>query len=297
MPSESFETISDKDRARIASEFIVHAPPGEFNEVFNDVRVLVNNDQLLRDGCAQAFRQYDKDQFTPVKTESGQKPSLVTQFNELDNGRFFDQRHKKIFSFDHLRKECFDVQSFDDMGIRVKVEPHRSAVQAAIDSYTADHYKDGVSIVVSDVDPASGQIKLIVCIECHLFQPKNFCNGKWCSQWSLTFSPEDKTTEILGLIKVRVHYYEEGNIQLISSKDVKRKVSNLVRSDVNSFAKEVAKIIEEEESIYQVAVSGNYQTMSDTTFKALRRQLPVTRTKIDWSKQSYGKIGLDLTQQ
>lgn len=59
------ELVSDSDKGKIAAQLVQEAPPGEFNEVWNDVRVLLNDDALMS-GCSQAAAQYHKDQLLPV---------------------------------------------------------------------------------------------------------------------------------------------------------------------------------------------------------------------------------------
>ncbi|VDD89253.1 unnamed protein product [Enterobius vermicularis] len=285
MATEEAQVI-EVDKVRIVSNFLKHAPPGEFNEVFNDVRMLLNNDSLLKEGCATAFAEYNKEQFVPVKLEGVEKQSLITNFNELAEGRFFDPRSKNSFKYDHLRKEATDMRL--EEALEDDNDSWRKAMQEEADKYINSHYLDtGIAAVFVN----NGIITL--CIESHRFQPKNFWNGRWRSQYVLPVGEgKSGSQDLKGTIKAQVHYYEDGNVQLVSTKEVNVKVQ--VSADPAQTAKEIFKVILEEESAYQNAVQENYQQMSATTFKALRRQLPVTGAKFDWNNTHAYRIVMDL---
>jgi len=288
------EPLADEDKIKIASNFIYHAPPGEFKEVINDVRCLLNNDNLLREHAPSVFSQYSKDQLTPVTLNHNgtEHQVLITEFNDLGNGRFYDPKSQLSFKYDHVRKEASQFQQHPPPNN--EIENWRSALDETWTIYCKEHYKNGISSVFANVD--DGLLTLSACIEDHQFQPNNYCNGRWRSVWSLTFNPKELNNayDLEGCVKVQVHYYEDGNVQLVTSKEIKESVEVI---DSKQLANEFVNVVEQAENTYQTAITENYQTMSETTFKALRRPLPLTRNKIDWQNIKNYRIGNELKNQ
>jgi capping protein alpha len=85
-----------------------------------------------------------------------------------------------------------------------------------------------------------------------------------------------------------VHYYEDGNVRLLTSKDVSVSVGG------GAGAGEVVKQIALAERRYQEDLNKAFASLSEGAFKALRRQLPVTRQKVEWEKISGYRLGQDI---
>lgn len=100
-------------------------------------------------------------------------------------------------------------------------------------------------------------------------------NGRWRSLYILT--PSSSSSSIVGSIKVDVHYYEDGNVRLLTTKPVSLSVSS---STATSIVREIAVA----EKKYQENLNKGFTSLSEGAFKGLRRQLPVTRQKVEWDK-------------
>lgn len=85
-----------------------------------------------------------------------------------------------------------------------------------------------------------------------------------------------------------MHYYEDGNVRLLTNKPITGSASSGTGAGV---VKEIAAA----EKKYQEELNRGFTSLSEGAFKGLRRQLPVTRQKIEWDKVASYRVGQDIS--
>lgn len=136
-----------------------------------------------------------------------------------------------------------------------------------------------------------------------LFLPVNTRrNGRWRSEWKIPVGKSGNLA-LSGRIRVQVHYYEEGNVQLQTDTSKKTTAAaasvfhytdhlNLINiQDPATTAVNAVKAIVKVEQAFHQALDTSYTTMGETSFKALRRALPITHQKINWNLIRGYKMG------
>lgn len=302
-----------EDKVKIAAEFLKDSPPGEFHEVLNDVRNLIRDDVKLQAGIKHICREHNTSQFivANLDEEDNSQKALVIEHAEMDDhdhpitsnsSYFYHPATKRVFKFDHLRQIASQISAFESHpSYSGDKEPIRCGLQSAFSAYIKDHYQEGVDGTYYCLNERRrlNTDKIVLAAASNKFSPSNFWNGRWRTQWIVDLV--DKKLE--GDLKVQVHYYEDGNVQLNTHKaipaiDIKKIFPGSLEDDksISEFASAVIEIVKDAESKYQLALNESYGRLSDETFKTLRRMLPVTRSKVEWDKIAGYKIGKTLNQ-
>ncbi|EGC36153.1 hypothetical protein DICPUDRAFT_97675 [Dictyostelium purpureum] len=277
---------SKEELVQIATNFLLNAPPCEFMEVVSDVRALLPNESLLNATAADTFREYNTTQMISVSTSKGQ--TLITKEGEVSANEYLDPKNKQVVSFDHIKQAVTGERSASGE-IEQDIESIRSAFEEEAVKYCNEFYPNGVCAVYGN--KVSEGTRITICISAALYNPNNYYSGRWRSTWVCTIAGSNVTSN--GKIQINVHYYEDGNVQLNT---ITQKSCTSAAGDAKSTAVNALKAIGKVELNLHSSIDTSYSTMGDTTFKALRRALPINRSKINWQKVRGFKVGAELNQ-
>ncbi|KAF4443634.1 transketolase [Fusarium acutatum] len=269
--------VPDVANLETVSAFVEGAPPGELADVIADIKSLtLETSPDIISSLGPAFEKYNEEQFVTVKLPGSSQPVIISSHNSLGDGRYYDVESSSSFAFDHTTQKASAVQSHVLEGAQADLV---KSTLKSIGPYVDEHFANAAH----GVYPIESDSKIAIVIVGNKYSPNNFWNGRWRSLYIL--DPSSGALE--GSLKVDVHYYEDGNVRLLTNKPVSSTISS-----VNGAS--IVREISTTERKYQEELNKGFVSLSEGAFKGLRRQLPVTRQKIEWDRVTSYRLGQDI---
>lgn len=281
-------------RPELIEELIKDAPPEQIKEVLKDVKILAGDDEEVTRVATDTIRAYDLKHFTEAKYEMDGKERkfLLSSHGEVgsDSGLYYDPSTKACVKYDHLAQSSAGL--VEDKGEDVKrlqggeeAEAQRKALEARLgEAYIKENYPFGVCTVYSTASSSGGgggAREFAVCISSTVYKPRSYWSGRWTSEW-IVAEGGGQSFALKGKCDVATHYYENGNVQFKSNRSFpETKVKP--GSDPAASAEAVVAAIAEAELRYQEDLQESLRDFAESTFKKLRRQLPLTQLKFPWA--------------
>jgi len=274
-------STSPEDKLKISSHFILSSPNGEVDDVIADVKTLVGSSSLLTDSVVEKLlRQYNMDNYVFGALDTG-KNLLCSKIGLVDGNKYSDPSTGKCYNFDHINRTWTEEKSSETDPSSTKNATMREAIDKAVQKYMDNFYVNPKEYAAAVYDTGDGNIVILLCAK--RVNLGNFWTGGWKSTHTISLTG-GKKGKLSTHVNANVHYFEEGNVQLNTDYDEE---FDLKVDDADTAAKEVIEIVTKVENKFQKNLEEMYLNMHTQTFKAMRRFLPITKTKMDWNPNAH----------
>jgi len=264
-----------EDKVTAAGQFLIQAPLGEYKEVREAVSELLNDDDLFKQAC-DVLPIHLETKCAPLTTEKSPGYILLTEAAKLAPGVYACPRAGSAYSIDYTKLEVVETRELtEEENAQIGLEDGlRIALEKATGVYIEEHHdKYGKYAVTKSGD------EYHISVHANRARSDNFTSGTWLVKGVL--KPVDDNYSLSLENVVSVHYYEDGNVQMNSATKDEFKIS---KGDEDKIAEESLGALNKFVVNYHSKISDYYMKMQDSTFKLLRRQLPITKSKIYWDK-------------
>jgi len=274
--AEEYADATPEQKINIATYFIMSSPTGEVNDVVKDVIALVNDPAVLTDErISVILREYNTQNMVHATSPDGSEV-LVTAHGQVDDNLYLDPGTGKVLKFDH-RKQVFTGETDQRQVLTPEVDAQRQAIHAQLKAYCDSSYRDGKAVYgVYGTDDG----RITVCISARNIKLSSYWTGGIRATYQLDVS-KPGSVDMTCAVKMNVHYFEDGNVQLHT--DLNRTLKVNITPDAVATAKSVVSTLDKFESEFHSHLEELYVTMHTTTFKAMRRFLPISGTPMNWN--------------
>lgn len=238
-------------------KFIDEAPPGELQEVFKDVKVLLDGNEARIEELRPSFVRHNEAQLATLRIPGQPRDSLLAE--ELRRGEgYVDALLGKQFTVDHVTMLVSNVEDLPE---------EEGEEGEELGEYVKEYYPGQAAYTLLREGDT-----LRIFIVGNRYSPRNFWSGRWRSKW------EVQGQTLRGRIQVDVHYYEDGNVRMQDEHEVEMPITSSAVAAIHTA-----------EHAYQDRLVTSLLSLNDS-FKRLRRQLPITRQRINWDNLQQNRL-------
>jgi len=279
---------TDEQLQKIARHFLYVTPHGEAADIVKDLKKVVKKGLVSDDWVKNAMSEYNKKRFEIVEGDASKV--ICCPQAEVQQDVYLHPDKKIVCSIDPVAQKITKEEDGDHLVGHGRNEEFRAAIASKLKEYLAAFYEDGTS--PNSVAKGMGSVfvsnvgAIAIVISWKNLNQNNYWTGGWQSEWTLSIAKAG-TAKLDGRIRLNVHYFEDGNVQLNSNFGEE---AQLEVTDPEETADALLSIIQNLENDFQKKLDQFYVQMHDTTFKNMRRFLPKTGKKMDWRARTHNLV-------
>jgi len=263
---EEEENVTDEEKQLIAKLFICKSSAAEAKDLADDLQSILGKD-LLTDALV---KQYILNRSEKFKNFAEGEEVIACEQSKQEGGGYQNPDTGEVVEFE-VGKHGLKVGqrkegTCDD-------NPFREKLTGALKKHVKEHYLTEMHATRVCAVYAKGDD-----VTCVISAKNTNLASYWTGMWQCSYSLSKGGDGIDAHLKINVHYYEGGNVQL--NVDKKEKIECDCKDD-EAGVKNIIKKICEFENEFQTTIS-DYYAENEASFKKVRRGLTIQGTKFDW---------------
>merc|ERR1712151_86802 len=206
--------LDEKEQGKIVRHFLLNSPPGQFANVQRDIEKIVEVDGLVDRILPNASKRYNEEQLLVVSMPDDEDTKFLVSKAGAVQGGYYEPCSNKVVSYDHVSKAAGEVRDATDEEMTPgPVREHRDQLSKKFLAYVDNYYPDGVGVVYAKAQE-DGTYQVTACLSGTKTSLGNRWSGRMRGTYTCALNMDEDDTQITGKITIKVHYFEEGNVQL-----------------------------------------------------------------------------------
>lgn len=266
--------MSDENKS--ICRFLKESPPGEYEDVVQSLKGVVDNEELVEEGIKMTKEEWLIHNCSTIEIDDHK--AILCEEARKGGNKFVDPVTNKIFTYDFLEQKIVEPEPAE--GEEAPEEPEEvqsSELREAIQPLALAFAKSTVHNGTCGTYDSDDGVKIVV--RASTINKANFRTGIILMHFTCS------NGTLKGSIELKGHFYEKGNCIGTQSAEFE---DSYTGDDDNAKATDIVKKLSKFFNKWNTALTTGFELLNSEGLNKLRRRLPINAQKINWQQELRG---------